>query len=107
MENNFDSRGGESHFTYDDDDNRYIAEDTSAKPGAFSLFLGDLSYFCTEADLQQSFSKFGEILDIRIIRNKATKKSLSYGFIDYAAASAASNAMNEMNGKIVCGRAVR
>lgn len=84
-------------------------EGISRSPGGgiFSLFLGDLSYFCTENDLQQMFGHYRDIVDIRIIRNKATKKSLSYGFIDFSNANSAAQAMQEMNGQIICGRTVK
>jgi RNA recognition motif-containing protein len=81
--------------------------DAGKKSQSFCLFLGDLSYFCGENDLQNVFQRFGYIEDVRIIRNKTTKKSLSYGFIEFATASSAVNALKEMNGAIVCGRAIR
>ena len=87
--------------------NEEMDVDSNKRPGSFCLFLGDLSYFCTEHDLQKAFGPFGAIVDIRIIRNKSTKKSLSYGFVEYNNASSAGAAMREMNGKIVCGRAIR
>jgi RNA recognition motif-containing protein len=81
--------------------------ESPVKPSSFCLFLGDLSYFCNENDLRKAFGPFGTITELRIIRNKVTKKSLCYGFIEYSNASSAGAAMREMNGKIVCGRAIR
>jgi RNA recognition motif-containing protein len=76
-------------------------------PSSYCLFLGDLSMFCTEEDLRQAFIGFGELADVRIKRNKTTKKNLSYGFVEYVQPTCAVKAMNEMNGKIFCGRALR
>jgi RNA recognition motif-containing protein len=81
--------------------------ETTKKSDAFCLFLGDLSCFCSEQEILEVFSPFGTVLDIRIIRNRETNRSLSYGFIDFATASAATSAMKELNGKLVCGRAIR
>lgn len=78
-----------------------------ATPASFCLFLGDLSLFCTEEMVSQAFSVFGEILEVRIKRNKTTKRNLSYGFVEFADATSALNAMNTMNGTLLCGRALR
>lgn len=80
---------------------------SDVKPVLFCLFLGDLSVFCSETDISEAFQKFGEIAGVRIIRNRNTKKNLSYGFIEFTNVSAAIQAMNEMNGKILCGRSIR
>jgi hypothetical protein len=73
----------------------------------YCLFVGDLSMFCNEEDLQVAFSQFGKISEVRIKRNKATKRNLSYGFVEYTQPNAAVAAMNEMNGKLLNGRALK
>lgn len=77
------------------------------KPSTYCLFLGDLSLFCNEDDISATFSQFGQLADVRIKRNKTTKRNLSYGFVEYLAMDSAVTAMNEMNGKVFCGRALR
>lgn len=73
----------------------------------FGLFLGDLSMLCTEADLEDAFSPFGTIVEIRIKRSKETSKTLSYGFLEFSAAAAAVKAMNDMDGVVLKGRRLR
>lgn len=73
----------------------------------YCLFVGDLSLFCNESDLQVAFSPFGEISEVRMKRNKVTKRHLSYGFVEYTQPNAAVAAMNEMNGKLLNGRALK
>lgn len=80
---------------------------SSVASGTFALFLGDLSLFCNEEDISNTFSMFGQLCDVRIKRNKATKRNLSYGFVEYTTLDSAISAMNEMNGKVFCGRALR
>lgn len=77
------------------------------KPTTYCLFLGDLSLFCNEDDISATFSQFGQLADVRIKRNKTTKRNLSYGFVEYVSMDSAVMAMNEMNGKVFCGRALR
>lgn len=72
-----------------------------------TLFLGDLSTFCTERDIHMAFSPFGEVVEIKIMRSEETYRNLSYGFIKFAYASAAKKAMNGLNGVLFCGRHLR
>ena len=72
-----------------------------------TLFLGDLSVFCSEKDIAQAFSGFGNILDLKIKRNNETNASLCYGFITFDYPSEADNALKIMNGENLCGRPLR
>eukprot|EP01038_Epipyxis_sp_PR26KG_P011695 gene11695-15658_t len=72
-----------------------------------SLFIGDLSYFCEEADIIRGFEPFGEIMEVKIKRNQETNRNLSYGFLRYANSNSAKRAIEEMNGMLLCGRPVR
>eukprot|EP01031_Cornospumella_fuschlensis_P026199 gene26199-31638_t len=72
-----------------------------------TLFLGDLSTFCSERDIHQVFSPYGEILEIKIMRSEETYRNLSYGFIKFANANSAKKALNGLNGVLFCGRHLR
>ena len=73
----------------------------------YALFLGDLSIFCDEKDIMSAFSPYGEILNVRIQRNRETARALSYGFIEFSCETAAVTAMNEKNGFVLKGRPLR
>lgn len=73
----------------------------------YALFLGDLSIFCTEKDIEDAFSSYGEIVNVRIQRSKETSRALSYGFIEFSCETAAVTAMNEMNSYVLKGRPLR
>lgn len=77
------------------------------QPQSFCLFLGDISLFCSETDLANAFRVFGELVDVRIKKNKTTKRNLSYGFVEYTTYQSAVAAINEMNGKLFCGRVLK
>ena len=47
------------------------------------------------------------VLEAKVMRCEETNKNLCYGFIKFAASSAAIKAMQEMNGKLLCGRPLR
>ena len=72
-----------------------------------SLFVGDLSIFCTEKDLVNTFSTFGSIVDVKVMRCEETHKNLCYGFVKFSATNVAIKAMQEMNGKLLHGRPLR
>ena len=72
-----------------------------------SLFIGDLSKFCTESNLESLFSPFGQIVDVKIKRNNTTGKTLSYGFVSYANDECAVKAMEQLNGFSFFGRNLR
>ena len=73
----------------------------------YSMFLGDLSIFCTEQDIHDAFNVYGEILSIRVLKHKETERALSYGFIQFSCETAAVTAMNEMQGFVLKGRPLR
>ena len=75
--------------------------------GNNSLFIGDLSKFCTESNLESLFAPYGHIIDVKIKRNNATGKTLSYGFVTYASDESASAAMDQLNGFTFFGRNLR
>jgi nucleolin len=72
-----------------------------------ALFVGDLSSCCSIDDIEKEFSKFGEIVDIRIKTDPDTKKRLSYGFVEYNSIECAEKAMQSLHGFVLCGRAMR
>lgn len=71
-----------------------------------SLFIGDLPKFCTERDLEQLFSSFGPIFDVKIKRNNSGK-TLSYGFVTLSSEAYASKALEKLDGSLFNGRTLR
>lgn len=72
-----------------------------------SLFVGDLSIFCKEADMTKAFEAFGEIVDVKVMRCDETHKNLCYGFVKFAATEDAQQALENLNGTLLCGRPMR
>lgn len=79
-----------------------VAEDDT------TLFLGDLSAFTNERVLHEVFRVFGDIVEIRVKRSAdSSRKPLCYGFLRFYSSQSALRAMQEMNGQIINGRALR
>lgn len=68
------------------------------------LFVGNLSWDASDADLKDAFSKFGEITEAVVLRDRDSNRSKGFGFVTFANAADAQNAIAEMNGKEFMGR---
>ncbi len=71
-----------------------------------TLFLGDLSIHCTRQDVVYLFHPFGSIERITL-KVGASMKGLGYGFISFTNRENAEAAMNNLQGAILLGRALR
>jgi RNA recognition motif-containing protein len=71
-----------------------------------SLFLGDLSFFCTEMDIRELFAQYGIIMNLEIKRGRHGD-SLMHGFLEYDREVSAYKAIKAMNGKKFKGRKMR
>jgi RNA recognition motif-containing protein len=62
------------------------------------LYVGNLAYQITDADLEQLFSEFGSVQSAQVIIDRDTGRSKGFGFVEMSndnEASAAINALNE------------
>lgn len=57
------------------------------------VYVGNLPYRVDENDLQDYFSRFGTIQNIRIVRNFRTGRSKGYAFVTYANTKQAADAL--------------
>jgi RNA recognition motif-containing protein len=71
------------------------------------IYVGNLPYTVAEDELRGLFGSFGEIIKISLIRDKATRKSKGYAFIEFTQASEAESAVKAMNGRDEGGRPLR
>ena len=74
--------------------------------GAVEIYVGNLAYSVSNQDLTKAFRRHGDVVDVRIIRNKANGKSKGYGFVEMADRQSADDAISEMNGAEVKGRRI-
>jgi RNA recognition motif-containing protein len=71
------------------------------------LFVGGLSWGTTDDGLHGAFSKFGEIVEAKVITDRETGRSRGFGFVTFANDEGASSAINEMNGAELDGRTIK
>lgn len=72
-----------------------------------TVFVGNLSVFCSERDIQQVFEPYGNIVEIRMAKSEDNNKHLSYGFVKFDNVASAQLAMGDLNGLILCGRPLK
>lgn len=62
-----------------------------------SIFVGNLPWNVTNADLEAKFAEFGNVMSARVMTDKFSGKSRGFGFVDMEDADAA-KAIAAMNG---------
>lgn len=67
------------------------------------LFVGNLAFSATQADVEALFSDYGELNEVRLITDRDSGQSRGFAFVTFNAQQDAESAL-EMNGKVVNGR---
>ena len=68
------------------------------------IFVGNLSFETTSADLESLFSQVGTCESAAVITDRATGRSRGFGFVEMSSASEAQKAIADLNGKELQGR---
>ncbi|KAI4303763.1 hypothetical protein MLD38_039358 [Melastoma candidum] len=71
------------------------------------LFVGGLSYGTDQQGLREAFSKYGEVIEARVIMDRETGRSRGFGFITYVSTEEASSAIQALDGQDLQGRRIR
>lgn len=62
-----------------------------------NLYISNLSYNVTDADLNKLFADYGEILSARVITDRETGRSRGFGFVELKDDDLAKKAIEELN----------
>lgn len=68
------------------------------------LYVGNLPFAIDDNQLKELFTKFGEVVEAIVIKNKYNGRSKGFGFVTLKDDSAAEAASKEMNQAEVMGR---
>lgn len=69
-----------------------------------NIFLGNLSFDATEADVKKAFEGFGSVTSVVIIKEKNGVKSRGFGFVEMLDDRQAQEAIAALDGKEFMGR---
>lgn len=72
-----------------------------------NLYVGNLNWQTTEADLQTAFEAYGQVSAVTIIKDKYTGQSRGFGFVEMADDTEGQAAIDGLNGKEIDGRTLR
>jgi RNA recognition motif-containing protein len=71
-----------------------------------NIFVGNLPFSATGADLEQLFGEYGAIDSAAVINDRETGRSRGFGFVEMTDAGEANKAIEELNGHEFDGRAL-
>lgn len=69
------------------------------------IYVGNLPYRVNEYDLKKYFSKYGQVIDARVVKHSKTNRSKGYAFLTFASAKEAKRALS-VHGKDMKGRSM-
>ena len=71
------------------------------------LFVGNLSFDITTADLEALFSQVGSCTSAAVITDRATGRSRGFGFVEMSSPDEAQKAVAELDGHDLHGRPIK
>ena len=74
---------------------------------SMNLYVGNLAYSTTEADLNDLFSTYGQVESAKIITDRYSGQSKGFGFVEMTNRGEGEQAIAELNGKEVGGRQIK
>ena len=75
--------------------------------GSVEIYVGNLSYEMTEAQLREAFEAFGKVNSARLIMNRFNGKSKGFGFVQMPVRAEAEKACAALNDKEIMGRKMK
>ena len=70
------------------------------------LFVGNLSYRTTDAELQELFAQYGTVVSVAIPQDRETGRPRGFAFVEMGSQADAEAAIKALNGRDVDGRAL-
>jgi cold-inducible RNA-binding protein len=70
------------------------------------IFVGNLSFSTTSADLETLFSEMGTCESATVVTDRDTGRSRGFGFVEMSSASEAGKAIAALNGRDLGGRQI-
>lgn len=71
------------------------------------IYVGNLPWRATDAQLSQLFGNHGEVSDAKIVTDRETGRSRGFGFVTMASSDDAQRAIAQLNGADLDGRALK
>jgi RNA recognition motif-containing protein len=72
-----------------------------------NIYAGNLGFDVNESDLREAFEQYGKVMEVNLIMDKRTGKTIGFGFIEMPEKEEAQKAIAEMNEMEFKGRAIK
>ncbi|KAF2627937.1 RNA-binding domain-containing protein, partial [Macroventuria anomochaeta] len=72
-----------------------------------TLFLGNLSFDCTNEIVQETFQEYGNVSRVSLPTDRETGALKGFGYVDFSSTEEATAALEALNGADIAGRAIR
>lgn len=72
-----------------------------------TLFLGNLSFDCTNEIVQETFQEYGNVSRVSLPTDRETGALKGFGYVDFSSTEEAQSALDALNGAEIAGRAIR
>ncbi len=71
-----------------------------------NIYVSNLMNYMKDEDLQQLFAPFGAVTSCKVIMDRYTGASRGFAFVEMSSDAEGKAAIDELNGKIIDGRAL-
>jgi RNA recognition motif-containing protein len=71
------------------------------------IYVGNLPFSCTEADLKDAFGRHGSVDSVNVITDRETGRPRGFAFVEMGEATAAADAIRALDGSDLGGRTIR
>ena len=72
-----------------------------------NIYVGNLSFRATEAEVEGLFSAYGQVDSVALINDRETGRPRGFGFVEMANDDEARKAIEELDGQDLGGRPLR
>jgi len=72
-----------------------------------NIYVGNLSFDTSDADLQAAFAAHGEVTSARVITDRDTGRSRGFGFVEMPSSDEANAALSALDGTELDGRSLK
>ncbi|KAK1914829.1 hypothetical protein P3342_010818 [Pyrenophora teres f. teres] len=76
-------------------------------PPSNTLFLGNVSFECSNESIQEVFAEYGSITRVSLPTDRDTGALKGFGYVDFSSQQEATAALEALNGQDIGGRAIR
>lgn len=72
-----------------------------------NIYVGNLSFDATEADVKQTFEAFGQVSKVSIIKDRMTGKPRGFAFVEMEDSAGGQAAISGLDGTTMMGRTLK